>query len=482
MNRKTTLIILGVIAFILVTISVTYAYWLVTKTQSGENILAARCLDISLSNEANDIALQNQFPITDSEGETLTPYTFTIVNNCNTSVNYQVNLEALGNKDTSVSPDALKAQINNESGYKLSKHATVNPTVNNAFEAYLLAVGTLEGKANVTYSLRIWVAEDASMSEMNKTFSSKVSVTAGDGLSNELPDESKLAINYGLTIGDFVNYNSGVSSYAGKWQVLGIEDNQVKLISLNPISSLTLAGKDGYDNGVSRLDALAAPFGSGIGADYARSVNADDINKVSGYNPAMQPVTNSPYHVNTDAEYGNTITYEVKDGNVIFNGSNGIKSNGNEVSNSFRKLENGALLNPDETYTITNTYYDYQVSSILSNSTVTTDTNQVGIKTDSKKIQVLVGSNKTDASTYGGITYWLANQSVLGKIWSVSWGIAHVHGNNANRVTVARDYLYNSNPDKADGNYTRSVRAVVYLNENVSFVKQSNGTFNIVES
>ncbi|MBQ6687547.1 MAG: hypothetical protein IJN03_03385, partial [Bacilli bacterium] len=95
-NKKTVITVTSIVAVLLVIIGVTYAYWLVTKTQTNQNVISSGCLDITLSGEKNDIELQDQFPLSDTEGMKLTPYEFTVTNNCSTSVDYQVNLESIG--------------------------------------------------------------------------------------------------------------------------------------------------------------------------------------------------------------------------------------------------------------------------------------------------------------------------------------------------------------------------------------------------
>jgi len=186
-NKKVVYSIIGLIALVLVTIGITYAYWLVTKTQEGENVISSGCLDISLSNEANDISLTNQFPLSDEEGINLTPYTFTVTNNCNTSVDYQIALEAIGDESTALSSNALKVALNDEAKL-FSSYKEVDTTVSGAYEARKLGTGTLASKgsegASDSYSLRIWIDENADISEINKIFTSKISVTIGQGIKN----------------------------------------------------------------------------------------------------------------------------------------------------------------------------------------------------------------------------------------------------------------------------------------------------------
>ena len=87
-NKKIRVMILSVIAFLIVTLGLTYAYWTFTKSQTDPNAVGAACLDISITNEGSAITLANQFPITDEAGLESSPYTFTVKNNCNTSIDY----------------------------------------------------------------------------------------------------------------------------------------------------------------------------------------------------------------------------------------------------------------------------------------------------------------------------------------------------------------------------------------------------------
>jgi len=184
-NKKILYTILGIIAFILVTIGLTYAYWLVTKTQSKRNLVTTKCLDISLSNEENNITLTNQFPMSDEDGMKLVPYEFTVTNNCNTSVDYQVALEAIGDSSNALKGTSLKVALN-DSAKLYSAYPSVETTIEGAYESRVLGYSKLaaagsEGSSD-TYSLRIWIDEDAPISDMSKTFRSRISVTIGQGI------------------------------------------------------------------------------------------------------------------------------------------------------------------------------------------------------------------------------------------------------------------------------------------------------------
>ena len=186
-NKKTIIAIISIVALLLVLLGVTYAYWLVTKTQTNSNIISSACLDITLDNETNDINLTSQYPMSDEDGMKLTPYTFTVTNNCNTSVDYQVALESIGEEATAIKTSAIKVALDNNV-ILLTYAGNVETTINGAYEANKLMYGTLAATGNedssVTHSLRMWIDENAPISEMNKTFQSKISVTIGQRIKN----------------------------------------------------------------------------------------------------------------------------------------------------------------------------------------------------------------------------------------------------------------------------------------------------------
>ncbi len=198
-NKKTLISIISVVAIVLVLIGVTYAYWLVTKEQQGENVISSACLDISMIG-TNDINLPSQYPISDEDGMETTPYTFTVTNNCTTSIDYQINLETLGSEDNSIIPSAIKVAINKNESTEvtprlLNSKPTVATTIANAYAANKLTEGVLKGKSDATYELRLWLDKDAPISEQNKTFTSKISVTVGQGIYANPYKEGTLAYN-----------------------------------------------------------------------------------------------------------------------------------------------------------------------------------------------------------------------------------------------------------------------------------------------
>ncbi len=191
-RRKTSLFIIGLCAFILSVVGITYAFWMLNLSQTDENNIASSCFEVTLTKEGTGIHLDKAFPILDSDGEALEPYTFTITNTCEAYAGYQINLESLSKSDgvpipdsDRLKPDYLKVKIN-EVGTEgiisiLKGNDVVTKTLNDAYESHKLMTGYLEPQQEKKFELRLWLDGDLTMEDvdaMNKTYVSKITVTA----------------------------------------------------------------------------------------------------------------------------------------------------------------------------------------------------------------------------------------------------------------------------------------------------------------
>ena len=182
MEQKKKYMLIGVIGTLILLIGVSYAYWRLTLTQTGTNQIASSCFSITLTNEQNAINLQKAYPILDEEGKKLTPYTFTITNNCDTFASYSVNLELLNTvlEENRLSSGFVKVMLDENTPTVLNTNTSVEPTLDNAYEAYELATGYLDKNEEVTYNLRLWIDQDVTIEDdaMNKQLESKITITA----------------------------------------------------------------------------------------------------------------------------------------------------------------------------------------------------------------------------------------------------------------------------------------------------------------
>ena len=205
-RKKTSLIIIGICIFTLSIIGVSYAYWNLNIKQTGEDKLLSSCFEVSLINEGTAIHLENAFPILDSDGEALEPYTFTITNTCSTYAGYQINLESLGKStdvDSRLNPDYLKVKINEENSdgniSKLGENDKAKETLNDAYESHKLMTGYLGPNESRNFELRLWLDGDLTTENsdaMNKTFASKVTVTASYIVEEKVPPTVDLELAF----------------------------------------------------------------------------------------------------------------------------------------------------------------------------------------------------------------------------------------------------------------------------------------------
>ena len=170
MNKKLkiALVSVGVLLTISICIGISYAYWLTAKTQTNANVARANCFDTVFIENSSAINLEKQFPITDEQGETLKPYSFTIKNTCTYSANYQINLETLA---STLKLKNLRVKIGTKASNLLSNYpdASASKVISTATDARRLTVGTLDTGDSMTYELRVWLDKDTTIDDINNT-------------------------------------------------------------------------------------------------------------------------------------------------------------------------------------------------------------------------------------------------------------------------------------------------------------------------
>ncbi len=177
--------ILSVSALIITTIAITYAVWTSNASQTTQNAITVGCVNVTLTNESGNISIGEAYPISDNTGKTLTPYKFTVSNNCNFSATYDVTLESLN--ESTLDGKYVKALLNeqtvattNLTAKLLSGYTTSSPCFNTSCKGgwKLLEKQVLGAKGTKAYDLRLWITEDADTSIANRIFNSKIVVRA----------------------------------------------------------------------------------------------------------------------------------------------------------------------------------------------------------------------------------------------------------------------------------------------------------------
>ena len=250
MKNKTFLIIIVacialVITFVLLT---SYAYWRVTKKQTGTNNVLTACLDIELEedldkngNKIEGFTLENAWPITDEEGMSLSGYHFTVVNKCFETVKYEIVLDSLSvdNSDNQINNQFIKVALDDGEIRKYGKlnnansdDVSYNPIASKEIYFGVIPPATSEGYGRVQHTIRIWISDDALNQEISKQFISKVRVIADKGYSEpEYPLTPESCFDFDSETGTITDYHE--NECTKEYIVLPPTINGVKVKSID---------------------------------------------------------------------------------------------------------------------------------------------------------------------------------------------------------------------------------------------------------
>ncbi len=177
MTKKNIIFLsISLVLIILLGIGVSYSIWNASVSQDTNNTAYTECFDLSITNKENNISLDNAYPISNDKGKSLTPYTFTITNTCDITVQYNINLEVLNNSTLSSKfiDVMFEGNIN-----LLSSYDSTDKVNTSSIESRKLTTGILKSKESKDYSLRLWIDYTTTLEDLNneiKSFKSKIVV------------------------------------------------------------------------------------------------------------------------------------------------------------------------------------------------------------------------------------------------------------------------------------------------------------------
>ena len=168
--------IVFIIALIITISSFSYAFF-ISSDILGNNVATTECFKLSLE-DSNDINLDKAHPISESEGSSLTPYTFTIKNVCNKVADYQVNIETLSS--TTIDTEYIRIKLDNNESNILKRYELNESNINNNVkEGRKITSGTLRANEEKTYNIRMWIDEESTIEQSaNKEYHGKITVIA----------------------------------------------------------------------------------------------------------------------------------------------------------------------------------------------------------------------------------------------------------------------------------------------------------------
>lgn len=173
-NKQYILLSVSILlGLIVLAVGSSYAYYIVNLNgDNSNNDVAVKTSNINLeiSNVSGSLSLCKNYPISDTEGLSCTPYQFTLTNNNKIDLEYYLNLEY----QTSAPEDTIKvafAACDDENctnpNYAISKLSEIldnNDTISSKYSGKLLTAGKTfgTGESNKkTYSIILWIDKDS---------------------------------------------------------------------------------------------------------------------------------------------------------------------------------------------------------------------------------------------------------------------------------------------------------------------------------
>ncbi len=281
LKYKLGLVIIGVMIIMCFMTFQSYALF-VANLSGNENSLDVGCFKIEFTESSSSIALSNTYPMNDTKGLTITPYTFTITNKCTNDASYSVILSSLTTNgiDDSNIKYAIYETTKPSTGTLLTSATTYTDTYNlanvkNRKNSYQVATGGLKGATeengtggSKTYNLILWLDEATGNDAMNKTFNANINIVSVSHEPQNIADSIKVIAS---TSSDLENDEFGNTRYIGKdpnnyinvdgdiWRIIGVmkdiddgtgtKEDRVKIIRASSIGQYSWDTSDSSVNG-----------------------------------------------------------------------------------------------------------------------------------------------------------------------------------------------------------------------------------------
>ncbi len=242
-NKK--LIIISSIIIILLLIGISFAYLVTTIHGTKEYVIRAGSLGLRLE-EGNELTLEKQIPLEDSEGQSLTGFNFSLVNEGNIDTDYTIYLDdiALSEGETRMPDSAIR--------YSLTRNDVVGDADNLSNMGVnpnrVVDTGSIAVDETINYTLRIWIDYDATTEDAGgKTFKGKLRVVASQSKGEKASTMVIDNLTSGSTLDDGVDtFITGEDPnnyvwYSGKlWRAVSVnkEANTTKLVTQWNISAI----------------------------------------------------------------------------------------------------------------------------------------------------------------------------------------------------------------------------------------------------
>ncbi len=275
-NIKEKRIILSIISVLLLiglVIGVSYAILEYQTNKSVDNLLTTTVgeLSITFSSNSNTIALENAQPVSDQQGLLQAPYTFTVSSSSSYDVYFVVKLNEFYYNSSTHDDTGLQFPDNT---LKINVDNGTSSSTNYLTNSYTVVDDTIPGQGtqNKTYSIRIWIDENAGSEVSGKHYHGRIE------LINSHSDQLSSLVQYNLKNNLFTpaedteqTFIVGTASddnyepnnylwYSGKmWRILALNKTDGAVTSIKVITQnlMTATFRNGtVENGGSGLSSI----------------------------------------------------------------------------------------------------------------------------------------------------------------------------------------------------------------------------------
>ena len=189
-NNKVFIIIICLFIFIIMVIGISMATFTYTKENKSINTISTGNIYLNYTEDTNGINITNAYPMADEVGKTLTNedqyFDFTVEASLegDVSANYEVSAEkeASSTLDNDEVKLYLEKKVNDSYQEVMApKHFTPlkqSTDLGTMAGAMLLDSDTIQDDSIISYRLRMWVADDTILGDLEKSFGVRVSIKA----------------------------------------------------------------------------------------------------------------------------------------------------------------------------------------------------------------------------------------------------------------------------------------------------------------
>ena len=507
LKYKLGLVIIGVMIIMCFMTFQSYALF-VANLSGNENSLDVGCFKIEFTESSSSIALSNTYPMNDTKGLTITPYTFTITNKCTNDASYSVVLSSLTTNgiDDSNIKYAIYETTKPSLGTLLTSATTYTDTYNlanvkNRKNSYQVATGGLKGATeengtggSKTYNLILWLDEATGNDAMSKTFNANINIVSVSHEPQNIADSIKVLAS---TSSELENDEFGNTRYIGTdpsnyinvdgdiWRIIGVmkdiddgtgtKEDRVKIIRASSIGQYSWDTSDASVNNGKGINEWGQ-------ADLMKLLNPGyESESVGGslyWNGQSGICYSDSNNGTTSCDFTNTV---IKDklktliGDAVWNtGSNGLEkftSSANVLANNFYAYERSTNVGK----------YCSSTGSVGCNDTVertTTWTGKIGIMYPSDYGYATSGGSTTNRTTClnSSLIKWQTLDDCVDNDWlyminSPQWAL-NPRGSSVNAYLVF-DIEGNGSVINNIASSSLETRPTVYLK---SSVKITSGT------